>query len=161
MKKDFAVFAAGCFWGVEYYFQNTKGVISTTVGYTGGNLEDPTYQDVYAGTTGHYEAIFIKFNVRKTNFEQLCKLFFEIHDLTQTNGQGPDIGDQYKSAIFFKDDEQKEIAQKLIAILTQKGFNVATNLIRFEKFWEAEEHQQKYYKKIDEEPYCHFRRKIF
>ncbi len=156
-----AIFAAGCFWGVEYYFSKTKGVVKTQVGYTGGYKENPTYEEVCSGNTGHYEAIEITYNPGEISFEELAKLFFEIHDFTQTNGQGPDIGEQYLSVAFFFDDEQKQILENIINLLTSKGYKVATKLKPANTFWIAEDYHQNYYEKKGAKPYCHFRRKIF
>jgi peptide methionine sulfoxide reductase msrA/msrB len=156
-----AVFAAGCFWGVEYHFQREPGVIQTTVGYTGGSMEKPTYEAVCSKTTGHAEAVEVVFDDRKTNYEALTRLFFEIHDPTQVNRQGPDVGDQYRSAIFYVNDEQKKVAEKLIAALKQKRLEVATQVVRFEEFWPAEEYHQDYYDKTGKQPYCHIRTKRF
>ncbi len=150
-----AYFAGGCFWGVEYFFAKQPGVMETTVGYIGGHKENPTYKEVCNKTTGHIEAMEVVFDEDKTSFEDLAKLFFEIHDPTQVNGQGPDIGEQYKSAIFYTDDEQKSKSEELIAILKEKGYDVVTKLIKAEKFWPAEDYHQDYYDKKDSTPYCH------
>ena len=154
-KTDTAIFAGGCFWGVEYYMQKEPGVISTTVGYTGGTTANPTYEEVCAHKTGHIEAIEIAFDPEKTNYEKIAKLFFEIHDPTQVNGQGPDIGEQYVSVVFYKNEEQKEIAEKLINILKQKGYKVATRLVKVSTFWKAEDYHQDYYLNKGSLPYCH------
>jgi peptide methionine sulfoxide reductase msrA/msrB len=156
-----AVFAAGCFWGVEYHFQREPGVLQTTVGYTGGRTEKPTYESVCSKTTGHAEAVEVVFDSRKTNCEKLARLFFEIHDPSQVDRQGPDVGDQYRSAIFYVNDEQKKVAEELIAALKKKGLNVATQVMKFEKFWPAEEYHQDYYDKTGKLPYCHIRVKRF
>ncbi len=156
-----AVFAAGCFWGVEYHFQREPGVIQTTVGYTGGRTEKPTYEAVCAKTTGHAEAVEVVFDSRKTSYERLARLFFEIHDPTQVDRQGPDVGDQYRSAIFYVNDEEKKVAEELIAALKKKGLKVATQVVKFEKFWPAEEYHQGYYDKTGKLPYCHIRVKRF
>lgn len=161
VKTEKAIFAGGCFWGVEYYFQKAKGVFSTDVGYIGGYKDNPTYKEVCSGTTGHVEAIEVTFDATKTTYEDLAKLFFEIHDFTQTNGQGPDIGEQYLSEIFYLDENQKQIAEKLIKILTDKGYKVATKLRPATTFWKAEDYHQEYYQKNGHEPYCHGWRKIF
>ena len=150
-----AIFAGGCFWGMEYHFSNVEGVLSTRVGYTSGHTENPTYQEVCSHTTGHIEAIEVAFDPTKTSYEELARLFFNIHDPTQVNSQGPDIGEQYKSAIFYLDEEQKRIAKSLIGILEEKGYNVATKLIPASTFWEAEEYHQDYYKEKGSQPYCH------
>lgn len=161
MKTDYSIFAAGCFWGVQFYFKRFPGVIKTQAGYTGGNIEKPTYEQVLTGTTGHYEAVYVEFDPEQTNFEKLAKLFFEIHDFTQKDGQGPDIGPQYRSAIFYKDENQRQVAQNLIKILKNKGFDVATQILPFDKFWKAEAYHQNYYDLRGGIPYCHIRRKIF
>ncbi len=156
-KTDKAVFAGGCFWGVEYYFQHAKGVISTQVGYTGGTKENPTYREVCTHTTGHVEALEVTFDPAQTNFEELARLFFEIHDPTQANGQGNDVGNQYLSMIFYQDEDQKKTAEKLIGILQLKGYKVATQLKKAVKFWPAEDYHQQYYEKEGGTPYCHRR----
>ncbi len=150
-----ALFAGGCFWGLEYFFAKAPGVVSTTVGYTGGTVEHPTYQQVCAGKTGHLEAIEIVYDPTKTTYEALAKLFFEIHDPTQTNGQGPDIGEQYHSAVYYLDDGQKAVAEKLIAQLEKNGYKVATKVVKAGPFWPAEDYHQDYYKKKGAVPYCH------
>ncbi len=155
LKPQKAIFAGGCFWGVEYYFQKAEGVISTTVGYTGGHTKRPTYEEVCSGTTGHIEAIEVIFDPLKTNYEEMAKLFFEIHDPTQVNRQGPDIGEQYQSAVFYMNDRQKLIAEKLIAQLEKRGYKVATKLRKAGDFWKAEEYHQEYYAKNGHTPYCH------
>lgn len=161
VKTEKAIFAGGCFWGVEYYFQKAKGVKSTEVGYIGGHKDNPTYKEVCTGKTGHIEAIEVEFDPSQTSYEELAKLFFEIHDFTQINGQGPDIGEQYLSEIFYFDDAQKETAEKLIKVLTDKGYKVATTLRKATTFWKAEDYHQEYYQKNGHEPYCHARRKVF
>lgn len=154
-KTDTAIFAGGCFWGVEYYMQKIKGVISTEVGYTGGKTDHPTYKEVCAGNTGHYEAIEVVFDPAQTSYETVAKMFFETHDPTQWNHQGPDWGDQYRSAVFYRDEEQKAITQKLIARLKEKGFKVVTELIPAKTFWKAEDYHQDYYEHKGTTPYCH------
>ena len=152
---DTAIFAGGCFWGVEYYMKKIKGVISTEVGYTGGKTENPTYPEVCSGKTGHYEAIEVVFNPGQTSFEEVAKMFFETHDPTQWNHQGPDWGEQYRSAVFYRDEDQKSITEKLIKQLKDKGFNVVTQLIPAKKFWKAEDYHQEYYDHKGTTPYCH------
>lgn len=156
-----AIFAAGCFWGVEHLMKKTPGVISTAVGYTGGRSENPDYRSVCSGTTGHIEAISVKFDPAKVTYSDLARLFFEIHDFSQENGQGPDIGEQYLSVIFYTDDNQKSEAESLIDLLREKGHKVATLLRPAAKFWPAEDYHQDYYEKTGKSPYCHIRRKIF
>ena len=160
-RKKVAYFAGGCFWGMQYYFDKLEGVVKTTVGYMGGERQDPTYKQVCGGDTGHLEALEVVYNADKIDFEILCKYFFEIHDPTQKNGQGPDIGEQYLSAVFVVDDEQRIITEKLIGILKEKGLDVFTKILPAGEFWEAETYHQKYYEKNGHEPYCHFYTKRF
>lgn len=156
-----AYFASGCFWGTEYYFMKAAGVIYTTVGFMGGHVENPTYKQVCEKNTGHLEVTEVDFDPNETSYENLVKLFFETHNFTQTNGQGPDIGPQYLSCIFYTTNEEKQIAQKYIDILTQKGFIVATMLRPVSTFWRAEDYHQQYYDNKGTTPYCHFYKKIF
>lgn len=156
-----AIFAAGCFWGVEYYFKKLPGVLKTEVGYTGGHKLTPTYDEVCSGSTGHIEAIRVLFDPSKLNYRDLTKYFFEIHDPTQINGQGPDIGQQYLSVIFYFDENQKQIAEELIKELEQKQMKIATRLLPVTSFWKAEEYHQNYYEKTQKAPYCHRYQKKF
>jgi peptide methionine sulfoxide reductase msrA/msrB len=160
-REDTAYYAGGCFWGIEHLFKKLDGVLSTDVGYMGGHVENPSYEEVCYDNTGHFEAIEIKYDADKIDYETLTKYFFEIHDPTQSNGQGPDIGDQYLSAIFYQTDEQKQTAEKLIGILKEKGYDVVTKLLKSDKFWRAEEYHQDYYTKTGNIPYCHFYEKKF
>lgn len=150
-----AVFAGGCFWGTEYYLKRAKGVISTTVGYTGGHKANPTYEEVCKGGTGHAEAVEIVFNPDLVSYEDLVKLFFEVHDPTQVNRQGPDVGEQYRSEVFYLNDGQKAAAEKLVRMLKDKGYKVATKVTKASTFWKAEEYHQDYYSKTGGSPYCH------
>jgi len=154
-------FAGGCFWGVEYHFQNLDGVIETEVGYMGGTNKAPTYEQVSTGTTGYAETLKVIYNESKINFEKLVKLFFEIHDFTQINRQGPDIGEQYRSVIFYTNDEQEEVSEKIIKLLENKRYKVATKLQKATTFWSAEDYHQKYYVRKGGTPYCHIRKEIF
>jgi peptide methionine sulfoxide reductase msrA/msrB len=154
-QTEKAIFAGGCFWGVEYYMQKEPGVLETSVGYTGGHIDNPTYEQVCSGRSGHIEAIEITYDPNKTNFEKLAKLFFEIHDPTQVDRQGPDIGEQYRSEIFYFNEEQKEITEHLISILEDKGYNVVTKLSPAGKFYNAENYHQDYYLNNGKQPYCH------
>lgn len=156
-----AIFASGCFWGTEYYFQKAPGVISTTVGYIGGKMANPTYREVCSGTTGHAEATEVFYDPSKTDFETLARLFFETHDPTQMNRQGPDIGTQYRSAVFYLNNEQKEITEKLISLLEEKGLKIATEVTPATEFYTAENYHQDYYKNNGSSPYCHFFTKRF
>lgn len=160
-KIQKATFAGGCFWGVEYYFQNEPGVLKTQVGYIGGFKDNPTYKEVCAHTTGHIEALEVTFDSSLISYETLAKLFFEIHDPTQANGQGNDIGEQYLSVVFYHNEEQKNTTKELIDFLTKKGFKIATTLRFATKFWPAEEYHQQYYEKTGGVPYCHSRTKRF
>ena len=150
-----AYFAGGCFWGVEYYLKKEAGVLSTRVGYMGGHTKNPTYEEVCSGSTGHAETLEVVFDPSRTSFEKLARLFFETHDPTQKNRQGPDIGEQYRSAIFYTGDDQRKNAEKLIGILRDKGFGVATELTQAGTFWAAENYHQDYYGKTGKRPYCH------
>jgi peptide methionine sulfoxide reductase msrA/msrB len=156
-----AIFAGGCFWGVEYYLQKDKGVISVTSGYTGGKVKNPTYREVCTGNTGHAEAVKIVYDPGKTSYEKLLRLFLEIHDPTQVGGQGPDLGDQYRSEIFYLNDDQKNIAEKNLNILKTKGFSIATALTKASEFFPAETYHQDYYFKNGKVPYCHAYTKRF
>ncbi|NTV93674.1 MAG: bifunctional methionine sulfoxide reductase B/A protein [Chlorobiaceae bacterium] len=156
-----AIFAGGCFWGVEYHFSKTKGVLSVTSGYTGGSIENPSYKQVCSGRTGHAEAVEIVFDPGVVSYETLAKLFFEIHDPTQLNRQGPDMGTQYRSAVFYADEEQKKTAEKLIGQLKAKGYNVVTTVEQAGTFWNAEDYHQDYYQKTGHQPYCHIYQKRF
>ncbi len=161
VKTEKAYFAGGCFWGTQYLLQQAEGVISTRVGYMGGRQEKPTYREVCGGKTGHAEAVEVVYDPAKTTYEKLARLFFEIHDPTSINRQGPDLGEQYRSAIFYVGDEQKETAEKLIRILKDKGYAIATELFPVGIFWEAEKYHQDYYRKNGHQPYCHTYRKRF
>jgi len=154
-KPHEAIFAGGCFWGVQYYLERAKGVISTRVGYIGGHTSNPTYEEVCRGGTGHLEAVEVTYDPAQTTYEALAKLFFEIHDPTQADGQGPDIGEQYRSAVFYLNDEQKATAEKLIRILKDKGYAVVTRVLPAETFWPGEDYHQQYYDKKGSTPYCH------
>jgi len=150
-----AYFAGGCFWGMEYFFEKEKGVKEVTSGFMGGHKDNPSYKDVSYKDTGHAETIEVVYDPTKTDYETLARLFFEIHDPTQKNRQGPDIGEQYRSAIFYTDDAQKATAEKLIGILKDKGYDVVTEVQKAGKFWKAEDYHQDYYAKNGKTPYCH------
>lgn len=156
-----AVFAGGCFWGVEYHFQKVPGVKAVISGYTGGSKENPSYKEVSSGATGHAEAVEVEYDPSVVSYEKLAKLFFEIHDPTQVDRQGPDIGSQYRSAVFYANDEQKKVAEKLITELKAKGYDVATKLEPAEEFYPAEDYHQDYYAKTGHQPYCHIYQKKF
>lgn len=155
------IVAGGCFWGVEYWFMQTPGVLITECGYIGGNEHNPTYADVCKGNTGHYEAVRVVYDPNITNNEKLFRLFFEIHDPYQEYGQGPDIGQQYQSAIFYYDNTQKELAEKLISYLNKNHQKAKTKLFEASIFWPAEAKHQQYYHKNGHLPYCHIPQKRF
>jgi peptide-methionine (S)-S-oxide reductase len=145
-----ATFGAGCFWGVEARFQRVPGVTATAVGYEGGKLDNPTYKDVCTDATGHAEVVEIDFDPSKVSYEHLLDLFFELHDPTQLNRQGPDWGKQYRSAVFYHSLEQEAVAKQVIARLTdEKRFSrpIVTQVVPAETFWRAEEYHQKYLEK--------------
>ncbi len=157
----YAYFASGCFWGTEYWFEKSDGIKSVVSGYAGGNKDNPTYQEVSTGRTGHLETVKVEYDPYIISYDELVKLFFETHNYSQSNGQGPDIGSQYLSAIFYLTDDEKSIANKYITILKSMNKKVATTVMPFINFWEAEEYHQDYYKKNNSTPYCHFYKKIF
>ena len=150
-----AYFAGGCFWGVEYHLESIKGVKDAISGFMGGTQKNPAYYDVVRKNTGHLETVEVIYDSTVVNYETLAKAFFEIHDPTQTNGQGPDIGSQYLSAIFVSNEEERKIVKKLIHILEKKGLNVATKILEKSDFYKAEEYHQNHYKRNGSKPYCH------
>jgi len=161
MSHKKAYYAGGCFWGVEHLLQSKEGVLNAVSRYMGGSLDNPTYQDVLTGKTGHLEAVEITYDPDQVSYQDLTKFFFEIHDPTQANGQGPDIGAQYLSAVFYSSEKEKEISQELINLLKNKGFDVVTKIIPAETFWIAEDYHQDYYVNRNQQPYCHVYRKKF
>lgn len=156
-----AIFAGGCFWGVEYFLQKAPGVISVTSGYIGGVVKNPTYKEVCTGNTGHAEAVKVVYDPKKTSYETLLKLFLEIHDPSQVGGQGPDLGDQYRSEIFYMNEEQQKLAAKYLDVLKSKGMKVATAVTKATEFYPAEAYHQDYYFNNGKVPYCHAYTKRF
>ena len=156
-----AIFAGGCFWGVEHLFKQLPGVIRVLSGYISGTVADPTYEEVCSGLTGHAEAVEVIFDAAQTSYEKVAKYFFEIHDPTQQNRQGPDRGAQYRSGIYYLTNKQKKIAESLIQLLRKKGLDVVTELKPASLFYPAEGYHQNYYSKSGHEPYCHFHTKRF
>jgi len=145
-----ATFAAGCFWGVEQRFAALPGVTSTEVGYTGGTTARPTYEQVCSHTTGHAEAVRLEYDPEKLSFEELLAAFFGMHDPTQWNRQGPDVGDQYRSAVFFHTPEQEKSARAAVEQLTGSGVfkrPIVTQIVAAPEWWPAEEYHQKYFEK--------------
>jgi peptide methionine sulfoxide reductase msrA/msrB len=155
------ILASGCFWGTEYFLKRIDGVLSTTVGYTGGHVENPSYEQVCGKRTGHYEACLVEYDPKRTTAEEVLRTFFETHDPTQANGQGPDIGPQYRSAVFYQNEAQRDLTQSLIGLLTAKGLNVATEVLPAQAFYSAEGYHQDYYDIKGGSPYCHGYRKLF
>jgi peptide-methionine (S)-S-oxide reductase len=156
MGEERATFGAGCFWGVEYVFRRVPGVLDVQVGYSGGHTERPTYQEVCSHRTGHAEVAQVTFDPDRVSYEQLLEVFWAMHDPTQVNRQGPDIGDQYRSVIFTHSEEQRAAAEASRA-RAQTRFDrpIATQIEPLEAFWPAEDYHQRYYEKTEHEPYCH------
>lgn len=159
-KEERAIFAGGCFWGIENAFQRIPGVVDVTSGYTGGTKKDPTYEEICTGTTGHTEAVLIRFNPEVVSYEALARLFFEIHDPTQLNRQGVDIGTQYRSAIFYENEQQKTSALSLIHDLEKLGWEVVTEVEPLGQFYEAEAYHQNFTQRTGRGK-CHFSVKRF
>ncbi len=156
-----AILAGGCFWGVEHLIKELPGVVHTVVGFTRGTTVNPTYEEVCSGNTGHAEALEVIFDPAVLNYKELIKVFFEIHDPTQKNRQGPDVGSQYRSAIFYLTKGQQETANQLKQYLESKGMAIATEISAAGPFYRAEESHQRYYDKQGKAPYCHRRIKRF
>lgn len=148
-------FAGGCFWGVEHFLEKMPGVASVESGYMGGVGESPSYEEVSYGDSGHAEAVRVTFDPSKTSYQVIAKRFFEIHDPTEVNRQGPDIGKQYRSAVFVTDPEQREVVESLVAKLRANGYKVATAVEDAGPFWLAEGGHQDYYERTGKMPYCH------
>jgi peptide-methionine (S)-S-oxide reductase len=148
--QEIATFGAGCFWGIEAAFRRMPGVLDAEVGYSGGKMENPTYRDVCRDTTGHAEVVQVTFDPEKLSYEQLLDVFWTIHDPTQVNRQGPDFGNQYRTAIFFHSPEQEAAAKKSKQALEASGKlrkPVATEITAAGPFWRAEEYHQRYLEK--------------
>jgi len=157
-KLEKATFAAGCFWHVEDAFIKTKGVKDVAVGYVGGHSKNPAYEDVLTGNTGHAEAVEIVFDPKEVSYKKLLDVFWNMHDPTTLNKQGADIGEQYRSAIFFHNNEQREIAIKSKEVLDKSGTfksPVVTEITKIGEFYKAEEYHQRYYEKHDGSSGCH------
>jgi peptide methionine sulfoxide reductase msrA/msrB len=150
-----AYFAGGCFWGVEHHLEKLSGVKEVTSGFMGGTVKNPSYYDVVEKKTGHLETVEVLYDPSKISYTQLSKAFFEIHDPTQKNGQGPDIGEQYLSAVFVSNEAEKKVINSLIEKLKSNGYKPATKILSAGVFYKAEEYHQNYYRKKGSAPYCH------
>lgn len=150
-----AYFAGGCFWGVEYFLEKIDGVYGVESGYMGGHIENPSYAQVTSHQSGHLETVRVRYDPARVTYEALAKRFFEIHDPTQANGQGPDIGPQYLSAIFVANDQERAAVEDLIGQLKGRGYKVVTEIKPMAPFYEAEDYHQDYYERKEKLPYCH------
>ena len=156
-ELETATLAAGCFWCVEAVFDDLKGVEDVVSGYSGGHTENPTYQEVCSETTGHAEVVQIKFDPAELSYADLLRVYFTVHDPTQLNRQGNDIGTSYRSAIFYHSDEQKIVAEEIIKEITAEGIYdnpIVTEVTAFDKFWPAENYHQEYFANNPNQPYC-------
>jgi peptide-methionine (S)-S-oxide reductase len=145
-----AIFGAGCFWGIQDAFDQVEGVSSTSVGYSGGHFDNPTYEDVCSGQTGHAEVVKVEFDERKVSFDELLQIFWNIHDPTTLNRQGPDVGSQYRSVIFYHTEDQKNVAvESKNRLESEKKFTnpIVTEIVQAKTFFLAEEYHQKYFQK--------------
>jgi peptide-methionine (S)-S-oxide reductase len=157
MAMETATLAAGCFWCVEAVFDDLKGVEDVVSGYSGGHTESPTYQEVCSETTGHAEVVQIRFDPEELSYEDLLRVYFTVHDPTQMNRQGNDIGTSYRSAIFYHTEAQRESAEKIIKEITDEGIYdnpIVTEVAPFDKFWPAENYHQEYFANNPNQPYC-------
>ena len=157
-KVQTATFAGGCFWGTEYVFQQVPGVESTAVGFMGGRVDNPTYKQICYTDTNHAEVVQLRYDPDQISYEKLVKVFFKTHDPTTRNRQGPDVGTQYRSAIFYHDESQKETAEKLKSAFDTSGEfkkSIVTELTPAREFWKAEDYHQDYFKKNPNHPACH------
>ncbi len=156
-KTEIATLGGGCFWCIEAIYERVRGVIKVTSGYSGGHVENPTYEQVSTGTTGHAEAVQIEFDPTVISYNEILDIFWQIHDPTQLNRQGNDIGPQYRSVIFYHDERQKEIALKSKAELEKENIfdkPIVTEITAFKRFYPAESYHKNYYDRNSDEPYC-------
>lgn len=156
-----AYLASGCFWGTQFHLNKLEGIEATYVGYMGGSVDNPTYEQVKTGQTGHVETVMVIFDPEKINFQKVLNLYFETHNFEQVGGQGPDIGPQYVSKIFYCNKKQKKNAENTLDHLINLGYSVATLLEPATIFWFGEDYHQQYYDKNGQSPYCHIYKKIF
>lgn len=159
MKLNYVIVAGGCFWGLEDLLRDLDGVTSTKVGYSGGDFVDPTYADIRTGKTGHAEAVRVEYNEEQTSLKEILHYFFKIHDPTTTNRQGNDVGTSYRSAVFYRDDNQKEIIENVINEVNETGRfknEVVTTVTLEKEFYDAEEYHQNYLQKNPNGYTCHF-----
>ncbi len=154
-RRGIAYFAGGCFWGVEHYLEQLGGVHEVVSGYMGGHVDSPSYNDVSNWDSGHLETVRVSFDPSRVSYVTVARRFFEIHDPTQVGHQGPDIGPQYQSAVFYVNEEQRHTARRLIERLVERGYAVVTTVRPAQQFWSAEDHHQDYYEKSNKTPYCH------
>jgi len=156
MPTQTATFGAGCFWGVEWVFNKVPGVVSAVSGYSGGHVEYPSYREVCTDTTGHAEVVQITFDPDVVTYDQLLEVFWEMHDPTQVNRQGPDVGNQYRSVIFAHSPEQRAAAERSRTEAQPRfGRPIATEIADFTAFYPAEDYHQRYYERNGHQPYCH------
>lgn len=159
MNKDTIILAGGCFWCTEAIFIRLKGVISVTSGYSGGDIENPTYEQVSSGTTGHAECIKIEYDTQVITLDKLLDVFWHTHNPTELNRQGNDIGTQYRSAVFYETEEQKQIIEKSLNELKESNYYdkpIVTKIEKFKKFYEAENYHKDYFEKNPNKPYCNY-----
>jgi methionine-S-sulfoxide reductase len=152
---DVGYFAGGCFWGVEHFLEMLPGVLDVESGYMGGEKGSPSYEEVSSGESGHAETVRVTFDPQKITYEAVARRFFEIHDPTEVDRQGPDIGTQYRSAVFVTGPEQRAAVEGLIGRLKANGYAVATTVHEAGQFWKAEDYHQDYYERTHKTPYCH------
>ncbi len=150
-----ATIAGGCFWCIEAAFKRVRGIEAAVSGYCGGNTEDPTYEEVCSGTTGHAEAVQLTYDPEEISYEEILEVFFEIHDPTTKDREGPDVGSQYRSGVYYHDDEQRDVVEAYIESLEEAGKGpVVTEVAPLETFYRAEEKHQDYFEKNPNQPYC-------
>jgi peptide-methionine (S)-S-oxide reductase len=155
-QLEVATLGGGCFWCLEPVFDDLRGVVSVESGYAGGHQPNPTYEQVCSGNTGHAEVVQVTFDPRQLSYADLLRIFFSIHDPTTLNRQGPDVGTQYRSAIFYHDAEQKNAAEEVIRSLEEQGVwkGIVTQVVPFEAFYPAEDYHQEYFANNPRQPYC-------